>query len=400
MDLHPGTVLHTPALARWQTSDDLHFALDPEGPNWLSTDARGARILGLLDGRRTLAEVVALAQLSSEPVKNLQDVMGFVHAAARAGLVADAPFTRPNYAGRAAHLGAWRLRELWLHTNDSCNLRCAHCLVSSGPEGGAGLATEALLSAIDQAIELGAERVFFTGGEPFLRKDLFALVDRVATHHGREVVILTNATLVTQERHHRQLERLDRTKVRFQVSIDGATAKDNDPVRGAGSFEKAAAGLRRLAAMGFKTSLTAVPSRGNLASLLELPALARSLGASSLHLMWPHRRGRALSMLDQLPGVDELLRLTRAIRERADAAGVPLDNVESLKLRANGVAGVKHDLGMAGLECPCACPPTASSTPRRRRPTWRRSPSVASTGARCSRSGRDQRWPNSSARPR
>lgn len=347
------TVLFAPPLTQWQTGDGLHFALDEEGPNWVATDARGAQVLSLLDGRLTVAEVAARARLFDEPTRNLQHVISFLQAVHRAGLVSTAPLAREGYGGRAGKLPAWSLRELWLHTNDACNLSCAHCLVSSGPLGGAGLPTDALLAYVDEAKALGAERVFLTGGEPFLRKDLAALVERVTKHHGLELVMLTNATLVEHPAYRALLDPMDRAKVRFQVSIDGATPEANDGLRGAGTFARAAAGLARLAALGFETSLTVVPHRDNLAGLVKLPALARQLGAQSVHLMWPHRRGRALELLAGFPSVEELLAVTRQLKAAAREAGVRLDNTESLKQRANAVAGVKHDLGMAGVESLC-----------------------------------------------
>lgn len=353
MGISAATVLHTPALTRWQTTDGIHLALDAEGPHWLATDERGARILGLFDGRRTVIEVAAEARLYPDPVTNLQHVLSFAREAERTGIATLTPIARPVYPGRERSLAPWALRELWIHTNNSCNLRCEHCLVSSGPDGDKGLATEALVSIIDQAVELGAERFFFTGGEPFLRRDLPALIDRVTVQHGLELVILTNATLFDSADHRAALERLDRDKVRFQVSIDGTCAEDNDAIRGPGTFARASAGLTRLATMGFETSLTLVPHRRNLAQLSTLPKLARALGAQSIHLMWAHRRGRGLGMLDALPAADELLPVTRAVRDAAREQGIRFDNIESLKLRANAMPGVKHDLGMAGIESLC-----------------------------------------------
>jgi 7,8-dihydro-6-hydroxymethylpterin dimethyltransferase len=356
MPLHAGTVLHAPALTHWETADGLHLALDPEAPNWAAMDERGARVLAAIDGRATLAEVASRASLLAEPVGNLQHVTGFVQAALRAGLVSSEPFARPPYAGRAGRLEPFSLRELWLHTNDSCNLTCAHCLVSSGPAGHRGLPTEALLAAIDQAKALGAERVFLTGGEPLLRKDLEVLAERVTAHHGLELIVLTNGTLLERPAHRATVQRLDPKRVRFQVSIDGARADDHDALRGPGTFAQACAGLAFLASQGFETSLTVVPDRHNLGALAEIPALARTLGARSVHLMWPHRRGRALDRLGALPTPAELLEVARAVREAARREGVALDNVESLRLRANALPGVKHDLGMAGLSALCLGP--------------------------------------------
>jgi len=353
MSFSSGTVLHAPALTRWHTDDGIYLALDAEGPNWIATDERGARTLALLDGKRTLAEVAAAAHLYPEPAKNLQHVLSFAQSLLRTGIAQLVPFDRPAYTGRAERLTEWTLREMWIHTNNSCNLTCEHCLVSSGPGGERGLPTDALLSTIDQAAELGVERFFFTGGEPFLRQDLRTLIERVTVTHARELVILTNATLFDKPAYRATLAALDRAKVKFQVSLDGARAEDNDPIRGKGSFDKASAGLALLASMGFETSLTLVPCKRNLSRLPELPALAKKLGAASVHLMWAHRRGRGLAMLDEFPGAEQLVPVTRAVREAARAAGVRLDNVESLALRVNAVPEVKHDLGMAGVESLC-----------------------------------------------
>ena len=80
--------------------------------------------------------------------------------------------------------------------NDFCNLTCEHCLVSSGPDRGQGLETDRLNDAIDQAVSLGVERFFFTGGEPLARPDILDLCARVVETHRRELVILTNGTLL------------------------------------------------------------------------------------------------------------------------------------------------------------------------------------------------------------
>lgn len=350
--LRADTTLYAPALTSWATGDGVHIVLDAEGPNWVATDARGARLLSLIDGRRTVAELAIAADLSRDPATAMQHAHSLLSAAGRAGLIADAPFERPAYEGRAARLTDWRLREFWVHSNNSCNLRCEHCLVSSGPEGDRGLSTARLTAAIEEAAALGAERVFFTGGEPLLRRDLATLVERV-TASGMETIILTNATLLDRPEYRATVGGFDRSKVRFQVSIDGATAADNDPLRGEGTFERAHAGVLALAEMGFEVSLAAVPTARNLARLDLLPALTRDWRAASLHLMWPHRRGRGLAMLDAFPAAEALLPVVRAVREAAHAAGVRLDNEEGLRSRANAIAGVKHDLGMAAVETLC-----------------------------------------------
>src|SRR4029077_17420022 len=70
--------------------------------------------------------------------------------------------------------------------------------------------------------------------------------------------VLTNGTVFKDE----WLERLRRAEeaslysLEFRVSIDGFTAAANDPIRGAGSFERALRGGRRLVAHAFLPIVT------------------------------------------------------------------------------------------------------------------------------------------------
>ena len=351
------TPLYVPALHLFEV-DDISFAVDAEAPNWIAIDARGRELLDSIVAARepiTFSELVARHAGAHQLETGVAwvHVHDFVRSLQRAGIVAEVPFERTPYAGRAALIAPEGLRELWIQINNACNLSCTHCLVSSGPGKEAGMPTDRLVDLIDRAVQLGLERLYITGGEPLLRKDLFSLVRRATEVHSLEVIILTNATIV-QGPVSTGVRSLDRDSVRFQVSVDGATAATNDPVRGAGTFEKALAGARQLASLGFEVSLSTVPTEDNLHELHEMPALARSVGAKSQHLMWSHKRGRAAIRGNGF--FPDLRALTDAVLRTAEVAereGIALDNLESVKRRVNGVPGVKYDLGNGGWDSLC-----------------------------------------------
>ena len=102
------------------------------------------------------------------------------------------------YPGRAMVIETKRLSELWIYTNNSCNLRCKHCLVSAGEGNKDSLSATDIMRIVDEAKSLGVRRFYFTGGEPFLRHDILALVNYITKD--RELVILTNGTLLTKEK--------------------------------------------------------------------------------------------------------------------------------------------------------------------------------------------------------
>lgn len=353
-ELQDATILHKPAAARFER-DGLSVFLDGDAPNWAALDARGARLYDLFDGARTLGEVRRLHAEASgaDGAQSWLDAQALARELLRAGLLSLSPQPRRRYAGRAAHLEPRRLAEFWVHLLQTCNIACTHCLVSSGPDGEKGPDKDFLLAAVEQAHELGARRFYFTGGEPFARPDLLELMRFVTEDKDSELVVMTNATLLSGDRL-KKLEPFDRKKLKFQVSLDGATAAVNDKIRGEGVFAKASAGLSSLAALGFETALTAVVTKDNLKDLEGLPELGRKLGAKSLHLMWAHKRGRIVeSGTDPFPTNAELLALARKVRDEARERGLVLDNAESLRRRANGRPGVKNDLGNQCWESLC-----------------------------------------------
>jgi len=280
-------------------------------------------------------------------------VHDFLRALHRAGMLSEKPFARAPYPGRAALVTPHGLRELWLQINNACNLSCAHCLVSSGPGKEPGLPLKRLRGIVDRAVALGVERLYITGGEPFVRRDVFALLRHATAVRGLEVIVLTNAT-VFEGRIRTEVGALDRAQVRFQVSVDGATPETNDPVRGPGTFAKALDGARLLTDLGYDVALTTVTTKRNLPELHQLPGLAKAAGAKSHHLMWTHKRGRAAASLNGFfPEIPELVAAVGRTVDAAEGMGILLDNVEAVKRRVNGVPGVKYDFGNGGWDSLC-----------------------------------------------
>ena len=342
-------------------------ALDPARPNWVASDDRGLQLLGQFDGRTPFVQIVRdyAAHAGLDTTRAWLHVETFARDALRQGFLSTGGAAPAPYLGRQAYLELERLRELWVQVNDFCNLACAHCLVSSGPARDQGLETSRILDAVDQAVALGVERIFFTGGEPMARPDIFELCGHVVSTHGHELVILTNGTLLKGDRLTNlvrlapadpPLARTDTPVpgVRLQVSLDGSTADVNDPIRGKDSFTAIVDGVTAAVAAGLRPTLTTTILRHNLDDLGNLIRLASQLGVQNVHLLWPHRRGRVLSgAFAELPSADEILRAVREARQVARDVGISVDNLEEFRLRLDGTPGVKNDLAGAGWDSLC-----------------------------------------------
>lgn len=348
------TILRAPASVVERTSGAL-IAIDPASPNWVITDERGADILRRLDGRTTLAEVTRqyADQSGVDLTRARLHVETFSRDALRRGFVTTDGAVPLPYLGRAAYLRTDRLREFWIHVNDFCNLSCEHCLVSSGPQREQGLPDEVVRRVIDQAVALGAERFFLTGGEPLARPDALGLISHIVGRHGLDLVLMTNGTLLKGDRL-AALAALPPDRLRVQVSLDGASPEVNDPIRGTGSFARIVDGIRSAVGAGLRTTITMTLLRHNLPDAPAVVALAGDLGVSNVHLLWPHRRGRVLTgSFANLPSATEILEGVRAARAVSRGRGVTIDNVEELRLRFDGRSGVKNDLAGAGWTSLC-----------------------------------------------
>jgi len=148
-----------------------------------------------------------------------------------------------------------RLETLWLNTGTLCNLACASCYIESSPTNDA-LVYLSLAEAeayLGEAEALGVREIGFTGGEPFMNRDMPAML-RSALARGFEVLVLTNA-MRPMRRFEVELVALARHRLTMRVSLDHHEAAVHEAERGAGSWAKAIDGLQWLSGHGFRIAI-------------------------------------------------------------------------------------------------------------------------------------------------
>jgi MoaA/NifB/PqqE/SkfB family radical SAM enzyme len=176
--------------------------------------------------------------------------------------------------GDAPSVAFRELRALWLQvTGTRCNLTCRHCFNASGPRTPwmDDLPVETVRAALAEAESLGVHEVYLTGGEPFLHADIATMLgDALAI---APTTVLTNGVLIDDATADRLagLAAGSIYSLEVRVSLDGATATDNDDVRGEGTFERAVAAILRLDARGIPPIVTAteIVDRRDGSSLYE-----------------------------------------------------------------------------------------------------------------------------------
>jgi radical SAM protein with 4Fe4S-binding SPASM domain len=152
-----------------------------------------------------------------------------------------------------------------------CNLRCLHCGSSAGSARANELDLAAWLDAMDQLAAAGCREVCVLGGEPLLVKGWWDIGERIGDL-GMDLVYITNGWCITPTivDKLRDLSALDR----IGVSLDGATAKTHDHIRGRkGSFDRAKNAIWMLRDAGFEVGAITAVSRLNLQDLIPLSEL-------------------------------------------------------------------------------------------------------------------------------
>ncbi len=166
--------------------------------------------------------------------------------------------------------------RLWIYTNFHCNLACDYCCVESSPGARQRIVDlESFARIVDEAVDADVSELFLTGGEPFMLLDLHERLGLAVA--AMPTTVLTNAMLWRGERL-RLLDQLPRDGLTLQISLDSASAELHDRHRGAGSFDRAFAGIRLATELGFRVRVAATLGADAGSSEAELNTLFDDLG--------------------------------------------------------------------------------------------------------------------------
>ena len=149
--------------------------------------------------------------------------------------------------------------ELWFQVGGTlCNLSCNHCFISCHPgnDNFGFLDLETIRRYLRESRELGVKEYYFTGGEPFLNRDMLQVLEETLAIG--PATVLTHGTVFTPSSI-KALQAISGESIyslELRVSIDGYSPETNDPIRGEGTFEKALAGVKMLVEAGFLPIIT------------------------------------------------------------------------------------------------------------------------------------------------
>lgn len=132
-------------------------------------------------------------------------------------------------------LGIEPLQSASIRVTMACNLKCKQCYSIAGKKLKNELSLDEIKKVIDGLKQLGVIRIFFTGGEPFIRPDIIEILD-YTDKNNFAIYISTNGVFINQKIID-FLKTLKHLRT-FQISLDGLR-KTHDSIRGVkGTFNK------------------------------------------------------------------------------------------------------------------------------------------------------------------
>ena len=261
--------------------DSYHIITHPLKPSWMVVNDFGWEILKLCNGKHSVSDIMHTVKSRYTVPEDIiaRDINQFMASVDKSGFLSE---------GARTTGASCSIKSVFLHLTDKCNLSCKHCYAKNMSARGSELTDKEIASFLEKFYAAGGRAVVLSGGEPLLRNN-FKKIFQV--NPAAEFILLTNATLIDDE----SAAFLAQYNVSIQVSMDGATAKIHDSIRGKGSFAAAMAGLEHLKRRGLQKRINFCTTimRQNLNDLPNIFNLARSTGIPFVRFLPLRKKGNA-----------------------------------------------------------------------------------------------------------
>ena len=189
-----------------------------------------------------------------------------------------------------------KITGLYIELTSQCNLRCLHCYNESGVSTHR-IDVESFQNIIKDIENPAGVSVTLSGGEPLLHPDLWKFIEILYQKGFGQILIITNATLVTKE----VAEKLKKYGVSVQVSLNGSCADIHDQLCGKGNFDKTLTGLKTLKAAGINRILVRyMLAKFNSEDLIEFLTLMKNIGITHIDIAILTVLGRSKDNLEKL----------------------------------------------------------------------------------------------------
>lgn len=161
-----------------------------------------------------------------------------------------------------------KIKHISFILTHKCNLNCIYCLRQAGsdkPE----MDLETIKNIINTVEFENSKSCMLTGGEAALHSKFWDVVSLLGKQKF-SVCIESNGFIINKQWIDRLLEKIDKSRLSFLISLDHYDEQIHDAFRGKGTFERAKEATKLLKNKGITVKINAVIHKKNFFSRLEL----------------------------------------------------------------------------------------------------------------------------------
>jgi radical SAM protein with 4Fe4S-binding SPASM domain len=207
------------------------------------------------------------------------------------------------------------LTEVKIELTQRCPLACVHCSTSSHRKQSSCLPVETVIRVLNEASELGARKVVFTGGEPLVYEHLGEVI-RTASRLGIQPTLYTTGIVdnqLTPITSKEADELVGRGIARFIFSVYSSHASVHDKITRYGTLAATSCAIEAAVQTRIPVEMHFVAMKQNFRDLSDVVRMARRVGVCRVSVLRfvPQGRGRNLHS-EELSRTD-LVELAEAI---------------------------------------------------------------------------------------
>lgn len=205
---------------------------------------------------------------------------------------------KPGHTSERAWMDPSPLKKLFWNVTYACNYHCPICFTDAGEPCSAELNEKEALQTVEKIHEAGVRDVIISGGEPFMRKDMVQILEKMG-EFGISARIASNGSLLTDD----ILKQLkDKTLTQsFQISLDTANPQFYEKFHGSSSnsYDRVLSILSRIQAHDFHTTVSVRLTPDTISGIPQLLDLAYSEGWATVTVHVPLHTRRVTNAFPQ-----------------------------------------------------------------------------------------------------
>ena len=195
-----------------------------------------------------------------------------------------------------------------------CNLNCTHCFGNKSTND--LLTLSQIKQILTKANSYGVADLILTGGEPFLREDIFEIIRSAKKSGIKNIAITTNGLMLENENVVRDIKKNLDTIAQLYIGFNGATSATHDFIRGEGQFDKLIQILQNRSLRKAPIGIDVCIGKWNVHELYDFFEMAEMFNGRFFNFVPFVPIGAGKNLIDQVLSPQECMTMLEMVKEK------------------------------------------------------------------------------------